>query len=249
MNRRDFYRYGTITLGGLIAALLAVPGVAYIVSPLRQKSKQGDFQKLTNLGSLEVGVPKSFAIMAERQDAWVKYPKEPVGSVWLVRQPAGTKPDVIAFTAECPHLGCAVNLAADGKSFLCPCHTSRFDLRGEAREPGAPARDGLARRASSRPTPTPRSASSSSASRPRRRRRSPLFNKLGEWWDERTGLQGAPSRGPRRAHPGRRALAVRVRLGPEHDVPDPARHRGAPDVLVQPLVLDGLGERLLHQSE
>ena len=38
---------------------------------------------------------------------------------------------MIAFTAECPHLGCAINLAADGKSFLCPCHTSAFDFEGK----------------------------------------------------------------------------------------------------------------------
>ncbi len=61
----------------------------------------------------------------------MKYPREPVGSVWLVRQPAGAKPEVVAFTAECPHLGCAVNLSGDGKSFHCPCHTSKFDLRGK----------------------------------------------------------------------------------------------------------------------
>jgi menaquinol-cytochrome c reductase iron-sulfur subunit len=131
MNRRDFYRYGTIALGGLVSTVLAVPGLAFLLSPLRQKAKQGDFQKLTNLGDLKIGVPKSFAIMAERQDAWVKYPKEPVGSVWLVRQPDGAKPEVIAFTAECPHLGCAVNLSGDGKSFLCPCHASRFDFQGK----------------------------------------------------------------------------------------------------------------------
>ena len=42
------------------------------------------------------------------------------------------KPEVVAFTAECPHLGCAVNLAEDGKTFLCPCHTSAFDFTGKA---------------------------------------------------------------------------------------------------------------------
>ena len=61
-----------------------------------------------------MGVPRSFAIIKDRTDAWVKYPSEPVGSVWLVRQPAGAKPEVIAFTAECPHLGCAINLS-DGR--------------------------------------------------------------------------------------------------------------------------------------
>jgi menaquinol-cytochrome c reductase iron-sulfur subunit len=80
------------------------------------------------LSQLTLNEPRSFAIVADTQDAWIHYPKEPVGSVWLIRQADGS---VKAFTAECPHLGCAVGLAADGKSFLCPCHTSRFDFQGK----------------------------------------------------------------------------------------------------------------------
>ena len=131
MNRRDFYRYGTIVLGNLVALTLAVPGVAYLIDPLRRKMKQGEYQPLAKLNELPVGIPQSFAIVEERQDAWVKYPPEPIGSVWLVRQPEGSKVPVIAFSAECPHLGCAVNLSADGKNFFCPCHTSSFDFSGK----------------------------------------------------------------------------------------------------------------------
>ncbi len=131
ISRRDFYRFGTVAIGGLVGLALAVPGVAYVLDPLRKSSKSGGFQRLARLSDLTVGVPRSFAVIDERQDAWVKYPREPVGSVWLVRQPEGSKPEVIAFTAECPHLGCAVNLTADGKEFLCPCHTSAFSLKGK----------------------------------------------------------------------------------------------------------------------
>ena len=131
MNRRDLYRYGTIALGNLVALVLAVPGVAYLIDPLRHKQRAGDFDPLTRLGQLDEGVPQAFPIIDERQDAWVKYPREPVGSVWLIRQPAGAKEPVIALSAECPHLGCAVNLSADGKSFLCPCHTSNFAFDGK----------------------------------------------------------------------------------------------------------------------
>jgi menaquinol-cytochrome c reductase iron-sulfur subunit len=131
MNRRDFSRYGTIVLSNAVALALAVPGVAYLLDPLRNASKKRNLQGLTKLSSLEVGAPRSFAVIDEREDAWVKYPREPIGSVWLVRQPPGAKPEVVAFTTECPHLGCAVNLTADGKSFLCPCHTSAFDLAGK----------------------------------------------------------------------------------------------------------------------
>ncbi len=133
MSRRDFFRYASLAIGALIASVVAIPGVAYVVSPLRRRSKEGGFDTLTLLSQLEEGVPRAFAIIEKRTDAWVNYPREPVGSVWLIRQPKGSKPEVLAFSTECPHLGCAVSLSGDRKSFLCPCHTSAFDLDGKPR--------------------------------------------------------------------------------------------------------------------
>ena len=129
-NRRDFYRLGAIALGNLFALAVAVPGVKYLLDPLGKSSGSGEFRPLTRLGQLKVGEPQAFSIIAERRDAWVKYPKEPVGSVWLVRQPAGAKVPVLALSAECPHLSCPVPLAPDRKSFLCPCHQANFALDG-----------------------------------------------------------------------------------------------------------------------
>jgi nitrite reductase/ring-hydroxylating ferredoxin subunit len=37
-----------------------------------------------------------------------------------------------AMSAVCPHLGCTVNLMAAKHPFLCPCHGSHFDLKGNA---------------------------------------------------------------------------------------------------------------------
>ena len=133
MTRREFYRFGSIVLASLVKLFVAVPAIAFLISPLRRKKSDAGtdaFETLTSLSQLSVGVPRSFAIIKDRTDAWVKYPSEPVGSVWLIRQPKGVTPEVIAFSAECPHLGCAINLTADGKSFLCPCHTSAFDIEG-----------------------------------------------------------------------------------------------------------------------
>jgi Rieske Fe-S protein len=133
MTRRDFYSYGSMVLGGFVKLAVAVPAVAFLLSPLRKRDRGalGDsFVTLTSLSQLSVGVPRSFAIIRDRTDAWVRYPREPAGSVWLIRQPEGVKPEVVAFTAECTHLGCAIKLAEDGRSFLCPCHTSSFDLEG-----------------------------------------------------------------------------------------------------------------------
>ncbi|WP_165247833.1 QcrA and Rieske domain-containing protein [Paludisphaera soli] len=134
MNRRDFHRLGTKALGALVKLTVALPAAAFLLNPLRKASPAGAdapvFEGLVPLSQLKVGVPQSFGVVRDQVDAWVKYPKEPAGSVWLVRQPDGAEPPVIAYSAECPHLGCAINLAGDAKSFICPCHTSAFALDG-----------------------------------------------------------------------------------------------------------------------
>ena len=127
MIRREFYRFGTVILGTLMTAALAVPGVAYLLDPLRTKRGAARTYKLAKLSDLEVHVPRSYQIVDDRQDAWVKYPLESIGRVWLIRQPDNS---VIAFQAECPHLGCAVNLSSDKKMFRCPCHDSAFSFDG-----------------------------------------------------------------------------------------------------------------------
>jgi menaquinol-cytochrome c reductase iron-sulfur subunit len=134
VSRRRFYSVAANALGGLIALVVAVPGVAYLLNPIlgRKGDALGGFRQLpVTLGELPVGTPRQFPIIEARDDAWVKYPPEPVGSVWLIRQPEGATEPVLAFTAECPHLGCSINLAADGANFFCPCHNSAFKLDGE----------------------------------------------------------------------------------------------------------------------
>ena len=140
MTRRDFDRLGSLALGGLIKLAVAVPAVAFLLSPLRKRGGGGSegagteadsLANIASLSQLKVGEPRSFPIVRDQVDAWVRYPREPVGSVWLVRQPDGVEPPVIAYSAECPHLGCAINLAPGGAGFHCPCHNSSFDREGK----------------------------------------------------------------------------------------------------------------------
>lgn len=131
MNRRDWFRLGTAGLSGVVGLALAVPGVAYLLSPLlKRRTDEADFHTLTRLDALTPGEPESFSIVEERRDAWVTYPAMPVGTVWLVRQPEGSEPPVIALTAECPHLACKIKRSGDGRGFMCPCHASHFELDG-----------------------------------------------------------------------------------------------------------------------
>jgi menaquinol-cytochrome c reductase iron-sulfur subunit len=128
-------------LGLAIACVLAVPGVAYLLTPvLRRKQNAGSFVPVARLSDLEPGVPRVFPVIQSRKDAWVTYPPEPVGSVWLVRQPEGDGRPVLAFTSECPHLACPITLAHDAQGFFCPCHVSSFQLDGK-RTQGASLRD------------------------------------------------------------------------------------------------------------
>ncbi len=116
-NRRALYKWSAVALGNALALAVAVPGSKYLLDPLGKKSEVGSFHPMTRLSQLKVGEPEAFA--------------EPVGSVWLVRQEDGAEAKVLAFSAECPHLSCPVNLAPDRGTFLCPCHQASFRFDGQ----------------------------------------------------------------------------------------------------------------------
>lgn len=69
------------------------------------------------------GAPLRALLRAPLRDGFFTVLQD-LGPVWLVRE----GPRLLALSATCPHLGCAVR--SDGKGFLCPCHDSRFALDG-----------------------------------------------------------------------------------------------------------------------
>jgi cytochrome b6-f complex iron-sulfur subunit len=56
------------------------------------------------------------------------------GRFYLTRQADG---GFIALSLRCTHLGCSVSWEADKKRFICPCHSSAFDISGEVLNPPA----------------------------------------------------------------------------------------------------------------
>ena len=140
LNRRDLYRWGTVALANAMALAVAIPGVKFLLDPLGKRSAAGEYRPLARLSQLVAGEPQAFAVIARRQDAWVRYPPEPIGSVWLIRHDDGATPSVVALSAECPHLSCPVNLAPDRKTFLCPCHQASFGLDGSTLNAVSPRR-------------------------------------------------------------------------------------------------------------
>ncbi len=142
--RRGFLaKTAAIIVAGISLAVPALAALAAYLNPIRQRSPGGEFFRLTALAALpEDGTPRRFPVITDRVDAWNRYPREPIGAVWLRR--TGEKNDpVAAFQVVCPHAGCIIGLdtTPEGVRFFCPCHVAGFDLEG---------------RRTDRPSPSPR---------------------------------------------------------------------------------------------
>jgi menaquinol-cytochrome c reductase iron-sulfur subunit len=115
----------------LAAACYAVPGLAALVAmlnPWRQKGAAGQTIRVASLEALAVGgPPQRFPVVADRRDAWNRYPAEPIGAVFLRRT---SERQVEALQVICPHAGCFVAYDPATGGFFCPCHAARFDTAG-----------------------------------------------------------------------------------------------------------------------
>jgi menaquinol-cytochrome c reductase iron-sulfur subunit len=134
--RRGFIAKAVALLIGAAAYLPPVAAGAWVfLNPLRQKSQGGRMFRLATLETLDE-VPKKFPVIADRTDAWNRFPNEPVGAVYL-RKTGDDK--VEAIHVVCPHAGCSVQYQAEGKKFFCPCHSASFDLAGARLDETSPS--------------------------------------------------------------------------------------------------------------
>lgn len=59
----------------------------------------------------------------------------PAGKFYLARLEDG---GFLALHRECTHLGCTVPWIEEERRFVCPCHASTYDIRGDVLDPPAP---------------------------------------------------------------------------------------------------------------
>jgi len=130
-SRRSFLKAATMALGGAVGVVLAVPLVRYFLFPVGRKvvsSSSEPVDVMAESALVAGGPPVQVALVAAQQrDAWVRREKVAVGSAWLSKDEAGR---VTAFSAVCPHLGCAIGYDDASSSFRCPCHKSAFGRNG-----------------------------------------------------------------------------------------------------------------------
>ena len=119
INRRDFISRAWKGLG-IIAAIevLGVTG-AYFYSG----KSEGNItpKQLLEAGPIESFIPGSVSAFMG-------------GRFYLARQSDG---GFIALSLRCTHLGCSVSWEENLKRFVCPCHSSAFDITGEVLNPPA----------------------------------------------------------------------------------------------------------------
>lgn len=131
MHRRSFLKTLAAGLNGLIGLVVVIPGIRFLLDPLRRAPRERGFLRVGPLTSLTTGRPQRVTVLSDRWDAFTHHPPGPIGSVWLISDDADES--VRCLQVVCPHLGCAIDYAADRKVFQCPCHASEFDAAGRRR--------------------------------------------------------------------------------------------------------------------
>jgi len=119
-TRRSFLGKLWLWLGGL--AILEGVWIATAILRPRKQVTTGDHDAIVVAGPVERFEAGSVTAF-------------PNGKFYLTRIEDG---GFLALSRRCTHLGCTVPWVSEEGRFVCPCHASSFDIRGEVLSPPAP---------------------------------------------------------------------------------------------------------------
>jgi cytochrome b6-f complex iron-sulfur subunit len=119
ITRRDFFRLAWKGLGILAAMEVLGMFTAYFFSG-KDKNTAAP-KKLIEAGPVGSFDPNTVSAFMG-------------GRFYLARQQDG---GFIAVSLRCTHLGCSVTWEESRKRFICPCHSSAFDISGDVLNPPA----------------------------------------------------------------------------------------------------------------
>ena len=115
-SRRRFLSRVSLALSATAGAVVAVPIVAYLLSPLISPSRP-EWIDVGPLDAFKVGGTQKVDFDDPSPLPWAGQTART--SLWLRRNAAT---EFVAFAVNCTHLGCPVNWRPDANIFLCPCH-------------------------------------------------------------------------------------------------------------------------------
>lgn len=125
LSRRDFIKGTTAAIGGLIGAVIALPTIAYLLSPALRAEEDTDSIDLGPLENYPVGMPTRFETVRTKVNGWER--TATTYGLFVVRT---TGTDVRVFSDICTHLGCRVSWHPDQQHYISPCHDGHFDIVG-----------------------------------------------------------------------------------------------------------------------
>ncbi|MFQ5629289.1 MAG: ubiquinol-cytochrome c reductase iron-sulfur subunit [bacterium] len=126
-SRRGFLKILIVIFNSLIAAMLAVPGLGYLLTPVFRKSG-GSWVSLGAKNKFQANKPQKAAYSYISENGYLREQKE--GFAWIL-QNAQTEYGYIAYSPICSHTGCNVAWEDGRNTFVCPCHNGTYDLSGD----------------------------------------------------------------------------------------------------------------------
>ena len=126
VDRRNFMKVATLSIGGFIGAVLGIPAIAYVISPARKSDEVEDWIRLGSTSKVEVGIPTLYKVKIERKTGWITNEQEL--SVYVLTEDGR---NFVALSNICTHLGCRVRWITESEQFFCPCHNAVFSKEGD----------------------------------------------------------------------------------------------------------------------
>jgi menaquinol-cytochrome c reductase iron-sulfur subunit len=124
LKRRRFLSRVSIFLSTAAAAVVGVPVVGFLLSPLTRKPPR-EWRQVGSVGGFKVGETVSVTFEDAAALPWSGVSART--AAWLRRDDESR---FTAFAVNCTHLGCPVRWFADPKLFLCPCHGGVYNADG-----------------------------------------------------------------------------------------------------------------------
>jgi len=120
-SRRSFLNKLWLLLGGLaFAEMIAL--VFTFFKPTEPETTAADEDTIITAGPVDNFEPGTVSAFV-------------AGRFYLARLEDG---GFLAMSRRCTHLSCTVPWVSAENKFICPCHSSEFDIRGEVIQPPAP---------------------------------------------------------------------------------------------------------------
>ena len=123
-NRREFLARLSFALGGFGAALVSIPIIGFLVSPLIRQTPR-IWRSVGAASDFEIGRTVEVKIADPSPLPWAGVVAQT--AAWLRRE---DRDQFVAFAVNCTHLGCPVRWLPDANLFMCPCHGGVYSQDG-----------------------------------------------------------------------------------------------------------------------